>query len=559
MATRPIIAFALAAVISGLSSNGLEARPLLFNRGAVNAASFIPPAAPGGAIARGSIFTIFGREIGPSMPVQVSEFPLEANFQGVTIEIIQANTTVNAIPIFVSVGQLNALMPSNAPLGRVSIRVTFGGDPSNPITAYVANNNVGIFTATGGGIGPGIVQNFITQLNQPINSARQTVEPGQVVTLWATGLGPISGPDGMPPPVGTLPVEIEIFVGGVAVTKVLYSGRAPLISGVDQFVFEIPAGVPDGCFVPLLIRVNGDSVSNTVTIAVQADGMPCADELNPFTPTLLSGGTIGALNLFRLSLEDDLGLASPSNVTADQAAAYLRQEVGGPFPFNPSLAAPPPGACTAYAVRGDVLAGASPPFIPPGDLDAGTLRWNGPQGERSLFRGGPDLLQRYVPEIVGGPQGLGAAADQPLYLTPGEYTVVSDGGSDVGPIDAATQVSEGFDWTNRNELEIVSRDRPLRLEWTGNAEAGVLVAGVSVDRPNNASGVFICFAPAGASSMDVPSRMLANLPANRDVIGQSRSLLLVGAAPVLSTFVSQGLDFGAVGAGSMQAVTVRWQ
>ena len=134
----------------------------------------MPPGVPGGSIARGSIFTIFGRGIGPAAPATVSAFPLETTFQDVSIEIIQGGATVSAIPIFVSAGQLNVIMPSDAPLGRVTLRVTFNGEQSNPATVTVVENSVGIFTATGSGIGPGIVQNFVSQTVQPINTTART-------------------------------------------------------------------------------------------------------------------------------------------------------------------------------------------------------------------------------------------------------------------------------------------------------------------------------------------------------------------------------------------------
>ena len=182
----------------------------------------MPPDGPGGSIARGSIFTIFGRDIGPATRATVSAFPLETTFQNVSVEIIQGSATVNAIPIFVSAGQVNAIMPSGAPLGRVLARLTFNGEQSNPTPMTIAENSVGIFTATAAGIGPGIFQNFISQTEQPFNTPSKTARPGQVVTMWATGLGPISGPDGEAPPVGSLPFDVEIFVGGKTVTKLLY-------------------------------------------------------------------------------------------------------------------------------------------------------------------------------------------------------------------------------------------------------------------------------------------------------------------------------------------------
>jgi uncharacterized protein (TIGR03437 family) len=49
------------------------------------------------------------------------------------MQISQGSTSVNAIPIYVSSSQINAVMPSNAPLGRVSVRVTYNGTSSNAI------------------------------------------------------------------------------------------------------------------------------------------------------------------------------------------------------------------------------------------------------------------------------------------------------------------------------------------------------------------------------------------------------------------------------------------
>ena len=251
----------------------------------------MPAERPGGSIARGSIFAIFGRDLGPVVQAQVNAFPLETTFQGVSIEVTQGDVTVNAIPIFVWDRQVSAIMPSGAPLGRVSVRLTFDGEQSNSRPITVVENSVGIFTATLAGIGPGIFQNFISQTEQPFNSPSNTARPGQIVIMWATGLGPISSPDGEAPPVGPLPFDVEIFVGGKTVTNLRYGGRTPCCSGVDQFVFDTPEDAPEGCYVPVQVRVGGVAVSNTVTMAIQKDGEPCSEPDNPFMQTFLGGGS----------------------------------------------------------------------------------------------------------------------------------------------------------------------------------------------------------------------------------------------------------------------------
>src|SRR6185437_4307831 len=182
-------------------------QPLIFNRSVLNAASYMPPRLPGGAIAQGSIFSVFGARIGPATPQQVNAFPLSTTYNGVSITVTQGSTTVNAIPIYVSSGQINAIMPSNAPIGTASLRVTSPSGVTNVMTVHIAASAFGIFTATGTGLGPGILQNFITQANQPINSATIPAQPGQTIILWGTGRGPVAN-DAVAPTAGSLAANV---------------------------------------------------------------------------------------------------------------------------------------------------------------------------------------------------------------------------------------------------------------------------------------------------------------------------------------------------------------
>ena len=97
-----------------LSALALQAQPFINYRGIVNAASFTPPGLSGSEIARGSVFSIFGREIGPASLAQVSIFPLPTTLAGVSVKVTQGNTSVDAFPLVVTAGQVNAIMPSNA-------------------------------------------------------------------------------------------------------------------------------------------------------------------------------------------------------------------------------------------------------------------------------------------------------------------------------------------------------------------------------------------------------------------------------------------------------------
>ena len=103
-----------------VTSAELLALPRIVPKGIVNAAGFVRPGLPAGNIARGSIFSIFGGQLGPEAGAVVSSFPLQTSLAGVSIQVTQGETSVDAIPLFVRDGQINAIMPSDAPLGRVS-------------------------------------------------------------------------------------------------------------------------------------------------------------------------------------------------------------------------------------------------------------------------------------------------------------------------------------------------------------------------------------------------------------------------------------------------------
>src|SRR5215470_4226874 len=106
------------------SAVALAQAPAINYRGVVNAASIMPQGLPGGGIAQGSIFTIFGRSLGPATPVAASGFPLSTTLSGISIKVFQGAKSVDALPLFVSASQINAVMPSNTPLGMVSVQLT---------------------------------------------------------------------------------------------------------------------------------------------------------------------------------------------------------------------------------------------------------------------------------------------------------------------------------------------------------------------------------------------------------------------------------------------------
>jgi len=150
-------------LLTAVLACGLYGQSRVPPRAVVNAASFARPDLPQGALGRGSIFSVFGENVGPAGFSTVSEFPLGESLDGVSIAVSQGDTTVAAIPLFVSAGQINAILPSNAPLGKASLQVTNGIRRLNPVPIEIVDSQIGVFTANGTGFGPGIAQNFVSQ------------------------------------------------------------------------------------------------------------------------------------------------------------------------------------------------------------------------------------------------------------------------------------------------------------------------------------------------------------------------------------------------------------
>ena len=64
-------------------------QPILYFRTAYNAASYAPFGLPNAAIARGSVFTVFGENLGPAQSPALA-FPLSMTLGGVSIRVTES-------------------------------------------------------------------------------------------------------------------------------------------------------------------------------------------------------------------------------------------------------------------------------------------------------------------------------------------------------------------------------------------------------------------------------------------------------------------------------------
>ena len=520
----------------------------------------MPAGLPGGAIARGSIFLITGKNLGPDTTPDLSD-PLQASLGGVSVTVTQGAVTVNAIPLTLSATGISAIMPSNAPIGASSVRILYKNSTSNPMPVRIAATQVGLYTANGAGNGPAIAANDNGDGTATPNTLQTPAYPGQTVYLSGTGLGAIASDTALVPNPVDLTVATEVYLGGV-LARVSAKGRNG--PGADRIGFAIPDAAPLGCWTPVYVKTAGGNVSNFATLSLSADGSPCQEPNNVLSAALISGGNIGSYAAARINVRHDGGVRTPRDSTSDIFGAYEAQEVAGPASFNPMFSLPPAGSCTAYSVVGDltrdplsIIAGMTPPTGRPLD-NGGGATLIGDKGTKTT-------RQDVYPGISGTPLGS-AAPSLPLTHTPflasGGLTLTLPGGDDIGAASTDAATPAPFTWTNRDQILNISLSQGLNITWAdGDPSSSTFIVAANADLPSNATALALCIVSPGSTSFTVPADALASLPATRARAIQSRSAVYVGqwnlAAP--PTISAAGLDFGAFLPIFVTGKTVRFQ
>lgn len=537
-------------------SAGAFGQPFVYYRGVVNAGSFLPPGLPNGAIARGSMFSVFGRNLGPASAQQVSAFPLQPTFAGVAVELSQGTNKVSALPVYVSAAQLNVILPSTTPLGAVSLRVVYNGQTGNPIPINVTAASIGLFSVNGGGFGPGIVQNFVSQASQPINSLSATARPGQTEILWGTGLGAATFSDAVAPTAVTLDTSLELFVGGVK-AAVSYAGRTPCCASIDQIVFAVPANAPSGCYVPVVARSCNGLVSNTVTMAIDSSGAPCRDAHNPLSSQFRGGGKTAITHLARETIRVDVRANPPYDVVSDTLLATFRDEAASDFFFSAFTALPPLGSCTNYGGSTTRVFSLGSPFARPGgQIDVGaalTVESPARRVEAQAIGGG---LEGTFAELLGGVSPVRAIPVS--VLSAGPFTIAALGKGSIAPFRFVLEPVNTLSWTNRDQIVTVGRARDLTVTWSGTpgVSRGVAILGFAERTSYNAVGGFICLAQPNTTGFTIPSYVLSALPASDLAESSNSARISVGNIPLGTTASLAGFDYAVLGVSAWSGKTV---
>jgi uncharacterized protein (TIGR03437 family) len=235
----------------------------------LNNSSFLPFGYPNYSIAPSSLFVVTGSGLAdPGDPVlHSSEAPgLPLTLNGASLTVVVNGVTVHPALYYTSPTQLAAVLPAATPVGFGTITVTYNGQTSQPApmdvvpTALGINNyygNVGVATDNTTGA-------LLTYTNTGV--------PGETIVLWTTGLGadPADSDTTLTLTPHAINTPLQIYIGGIQ-AAILYAGASPY-PGVDQINLTIPAGVPSGCWVPLVAVTNGNAVGNVVTLPISAGG-----------------------------------------------------------------------------------------------------------------------------------------------------------------------------------------------------------------------------------------------------------------------------------------------
>jgi len=214
---------------------------------AVNAATF----QTGMPVSPVAIASLFGK-FTASGTASASQFPLPRKLADTEVLL-----SGKAVPLYyVSNSQVNFQVPASQALGQGLAEVRVGGQSVARAPVTILPNSPGVFAVAN--------QDF----NR--NSASRPAHPGEILHIYATGLGAVSPAleEGVAAPSQPLATSISnpnVFLSGRQLA-VAYSGLAPGLAGVWQLDVALPADAPTGPDLVLTVALGAGEHSVPVTV-----------------------------------------------------------------------------------------------------------------------------------------------------------------------------------------------------------------------------------------------------------------------------------------------------
>ena len=486
-------------------------KPVISPGGVLNAASFAAASGPAHALADGGIASIFGQNLAAAT-VSAASSPLPATLAGTSV-------TVNGAPaplFYVSPTQINFQVPystdsgSGADFGHASIVVTTDAGSSDSIVVDMAAEGAGIFTMDGAGCGQGAVLNVKPDGTRSLNSPSNSASPGDYLEIYATGGGRASNAPADGAPASADPSARDYTCCLVALNfaelesipygTYFFAGKASGLVGVDQIDTLLPAGVHEGCAVPLQIGPVFGTLSQPVTVSIHSGGGQCVD------PPV---GSTGQLVLKRSVVLNDNTIPEADTFTAS-------------FSASPGKTVPFQGLVSRAILR------QAPSCPVPGysTLSAGAITVTPPQG--SPIEAQPSIVNGEVSYQATLPAGS---------VQPGVFQISSNGGPDLGLFQTPIYVGAGIQITSQfPKGKGIGRGT---VTWTGG-QPGDTVTMNLVEHNFQFDVVWQARAPATSGTVSLPSIALLSINSSDLEID-----IEVGPDPSPDTFSLRGLTLGA--------------
>ena len=531
--------------------------------GLLNNYSNTLPGLPNYGIAQGSIFVIYGTNF--STTTTPLQSPPPATLGGVTINVTVNGTATTPLFYYLFPTQIAAVLPSATPVGTGTITVTTSAGTSAPFAIQVVESAFGLLTSNNGsGPAQGYDASIDASNQYVLFSFSEAVNPGDILELWGTGLGPVPNDA---TGVAVSPTA-QVFIGGISAT-VQYSGRSA-VTGLDQINVVVPKGL-SGCYVSVVVQT-GNYVSNFATLPVAASGRTCLDTNNFLTTSILdqisSTGSlsVGFITMSQLTTPGiTVGGVTVGGGTTDTASATFEKITAAQFTagaFAAALGFNSIGSCLVEAFNTTSTSSVTAPL---------TFQF-------TLLNAGPDVN-------ISGPDGVIAMPLSTItgnYLSPlagasfipasgGTFTFNNgSGGPDVGAFTTPqVQIGSPVTWSNTSSLATVTRSNGLTVTWTGGEAGsyvgvtGVSLTGITTNANSYLAGLFTCQAPVSAGTFTVPPAVLLSLPPSTtmSVSGVTIPLgfLVLSNSATPTTFSAPNLDVGLVEANVENILYVTYQ
>ncbi len=487
--------------------------------GVTNNYSFIPAGFTNSGVTPSSIITIFGSNMAAPVTGNVTlqssaGAGIPTNLNGTSVSVTVGGKTVTLGIYYATPTQIAAVLPAATLTGTGTITVTYNSTPSNAFSITVVASAFGLDTYYGSG--SGLITATDARTGALFNYT-SSAAPGQIITLWGTGLG--ADPQDSDtvfttPPHAVNQAAVQVWIGGIQAV-VGYAGSSGY-PGLDQINVTIPSGLT-GCNVSLVVVVNGVA-SNFATLPVNQGNGVCSDPAFGITGSQysqLSGQTnVKSGSVF---LGQFVSTTSSGTQTQNFASADFQSVTGSVYGSASGIVSV--GSCIVTEV---VSAGGN---VSSTGLDPGSVSLMGPGGANyplmSFTAGSFSALL-----LAGAITSSG-----------GTYVFSWTGGKDVGASTATVTLPNPLlNWTNESTASPVNRSAGAQVTWTGGAPGTfVFISGSSSS--GGVTGSFTCYAPQSALQFTVPSYVLDTLPAGT-------GSLSVENITQYTKFTAPNLDYG---------------